>query len=697
MEVDAADLDLDNSSSEELFVFHESVSTLQNIASHTVALQLWHHYLSRAKCCGKIQEKTYDFFIKVFNLGGDYRRESKKLAELLRTPRGIEEMLKESLKKIDCETSQWVNHFNCSIFRDGMSRYCPSNFDPNLIVWHQNDKIDYRKSAAKMLIEGKLNVEQKFVLMCAYGMATELYRFPINLLSEYFCLLGISDSNLIAAYWISYHKPDLCEIWLGMPDVFRPEDTSIHVTMAIECAKWSLPHAFEHFWSRLNDNEQTSVAVRILPEGWKVVKIMLSTMSYFRQLQLVDQIPAELMRTFFIRHDPAEFYRPVSDNVRIVWTLVKDRITEQQFVQFLKEVCYDDDAMVCEEYMILLIKIWDTASDRLKRHIVENHPDVLFISFMLCDEYSPSSYKFFMKFLPLVNEHTRKELYLDLNVHDIASKCDIDILNLCLPEEADQLQLKNRIMESPDMVDYCAALLHDKKFDEVITVATFFSRNAHDAREFFKKALESDRINDNSFILEYESWNKLSNFIDKVFTNDLSTVSRLKKRLVSSHSARVIYCWDKKENVDALVQITEQVFSPEEMKSFKQTLLEHFQKEISSPKRWHLFKGKCFNTFVSWCSGDENKIVDLKNIVPIDAFFDEIFRTICSSPDNDPQNLLNKLDEFLRYVCVSDEEVELLKIRKYHDRDRYWIREVDRVFDSLTRRMIFNWFRSVKN
>ncbi|XP_065214491.1 uncharacterized protein LOC135841455 [Planococcus citri] len=689
MEVDdAGDLEHDNPP-ERLFVFHESVPTLQHIASHTVVLQLWYHYLSRAKC-RKIPENTYDFFRTVFNLDEDYEGESGKLIELLKTPRRIEETLKKSLKMICNETQLWISHFKYDIFRDRIRRYCPSNFDLNLIIWRQNDEIDYKRSASNMLMEGKLNAEQKFVLICSYGMANELARFPINSLPEYFCLLGISD--LIVAYWIACYRHDLHEMWFRMPGVIRPEDASIHVTMAVASANQALPYAFEHFWSQLNEDEQISVAADILPESWESVKIMLTTMSSFQQFQLVNQIPVELMSAFFIDENSAQFCRPMPESVLIVWTVVKDRITEQQFVQYLENVCAN--AMGCEEYMIILIEVWHTAPDRLKRHIVENRADILFNSFMHCREYSPSSYEFFMKFLPLVNEHTRRELYLALDMSIIASKCDINILNLCIPDEADQLQLVNRIKESRDMVDYCAGLLYDKKFDEVIAIVTFFLGNAHDAREFFKKILESDYIYDESFILEYESWNKLNNFIETVLTGDFSTISSLKKQVVSSFSGRAVHYWDEIENFNVLVKITEQVFSPGEMKSVKQTLLEHFQKKISSPNYWHLFKENCFNTFVSWCLGSENQIVDFKGIVPIDEFFNEIFRDICSSPDNNPQNLLNKLDEFLRYVYVSDEEVELVKIRKYYERDRYWIREVERIFGFETRRMILNWFLS---
>ncbi|XP_065212311.1 uncharacterized protein LOC135839954 isoform X2 [Planococcus citri] len=692
MEVDASDLELDNSSEEELFVFNKSVSTLQDIASHAVALQLWHHYLSRAKC-GKIQKKTYNLFRTVFNLNEEYERESVESAELLKTPKRIEEMLKKSLRKICYETKEWINLIYYRIFSDGMRRYCPSNFDPNRIVWRQNDEIDYKMSASNILTEEKLNAEQKFIVMCAYGMSKELESFPMNSLPEFFCLLGIS--NLKVAYWISYHRHDLREIWVRIPDVIRPEDPSIHVTMAMECANRFFPYAFEYFWSRLNEDERTLVAGRILPQCWKLLKIMLSTMPSFQQLQLVDQIPVELLSTFFISNDDeVKFCRPVPENVLIVWTLVKDRITEQQFDQFLENVC--DVSMKCEEYMTVLIKVWDTASDRLKRHIVENRADILFNSFMRCDGYSPSSYKFFMKFLPLVNEHTRKELYLDLHEYEIASKFDIDILNLCLPEEVDQLQLRIRMMDSGEVLDYCAELLKDEKFDEAIAKVTLFSRNPHDVRKFLKEVLESSGFFGSKFITEYETWNKLSNFIDSVFANDFSTISMLKKRLVSSLSFIEVYYWNKKKNVEALVQITEQVFSPEEMKSFKKTLLEDFQKQISSPRCWPFYKGRCFNAFVSWCSSDENQIVDFKSIIRIDAFFDETFRDICSTPDKNPEYWLHTLDEFLRYVCVSNEEVKLLKIRKYYERDQYWIRQVDQIFGWATRRQILDWFRSDK-
>ncbi|XP_065211745.1 uncharacterized protein LOC135839588 isoform X1 [Planococcus citri] len=702
MEVAYGDLDMDNSS-EKLFVFHESVSTLQEIASHKVALQLWHHYITRAKS-EEIKEETNDFYRTVFNLDADYESETKKLAELLKAPRCIEKMLKKSVKKTCTETRQWICHFKSKIFTDGMSRYCPSNFDLNHIVWRPNGKIDYKKSASKVLTEGKLNAEQKFVIMGSFGMATKLERFPMNSLPEYFCLLGITDLKI--AFWICYHRHDLLKIWLKMPSMIRPEDTSINVTMAMKSVESCLPYAFEYFWNRLSEAEQLAFALRILPQlSWhaesrEIQKIMLSTMTSFQQLQLVDQIPLELMANFSITGYSAEYCTP--ENVFIIWTRIKDRITEQQFVKFLEEVLMERDMMNSEKYMVMLNNVWDTASGRLKRYVVENHGFLIFAAFMFCDPCPPSSYRLFKKFLPLMNEHARKDHIWSFSYSDsnrIARRRDTDILNLCIPKESDQLELKDIVMDSSGMIDYCANTLHYLEFDEVINAVAFFSRNDRDSRKFFKKLLESEELElyAETFIMDYENWIRFSNFINAVFRNYSSTISRLKKQLVSSFSARAVHCWDKKENFNVLVKITEQVFSTEEMKTFKRTLLEHFQKTISSEQNWSRFEGKCFNTFISWCSEDESRIIDLKDIVPIDAFFDDTFRTICSSSNENFKISLKQLDNFLKYVCVSDEEVELVKIRKYFEHDQYWIRRVEQIFPDDTRRSISNWFLSVKN
>ncbi|XP_065214007.1 uncharacterized protein LOC135841121 isoform X2 [Planococcus citri] len=678
MEVDAADLDLDNSS-EKLFVFHESVSTLQYIASHKVALQLWHHRLSRAKC-GKIPERTYDFL------------ESEKLAELLKTPQRIEEMLKKSLGKIGLETSRWISDFECKIFTGQISRYCPGNLDQSLIVWGQNGNIDGKRSASKMIIYGKLNAEQKFILMCAYGINQELEIFPMNSIPEFFQWLGISDLKI--AYWISYHRHNLRDVWLKMPGVIRAEH-SLNVTMAMEYGyrrnrgSSILPHVFEHFWNRLSEAEQLAVALRILPgsQSRKIQKIILSTMSPFQQRQLVDQIPLELMAQFCGRCDMPE-------NAFIIWTRIKDRITEQQFVRFLKMIF--DRAVYFEKSFVLLTNVWNTASDRLKRHIADSNPDIILSPFMAYYQVpSPSIYRFVMKFLSLMKEHTRKQMIFSINKINIARVQDIDFLNLCLPEEADQWRFKNRIMESVTMTRYCARALYRLEFDDVINTVAFFSRNTHDIGEFFKKLLEADELNALIFILDYENWNKFCNFIDTVFNNYVSIIPELKKQIVSRFSARAVHCYnDEEENFNALVKITEQVFSSEEMKTFKLTMLEHFQKKVSSIVYWFQFEGKCYNALVTWCSDDESRIIDFRDVVPIDAFFDEILRTICSTVDRNPEFEMKTLDRYLRNFCSSDEEIKLLKIRKYYERDGYWIGEVNRTFRREIQLAIFDWFCS---
>ncbi|XP_065214008.1 uncharacterized protein LOC135841121 isoform X3 [Planococcus citri] len=670
MEVVNVDLDLDN---ERLFVFHESVSTLQHIASHTVVLQL----------CDT-----------VLNLDQSYESESKKLVELLKTPKSIEEILKSSLKNIHSQIGRWIHHFEYDIFTctSRIYRYRLKNFQLNHVVWHQDYKIDYKKSASKMITEGTLDAEQKFILMCAYGMNQELERFPMDSLPMLFCLRGISE--FIVAYWISYHRNDLREVWLRMPDVIRPEDASINVTMAVEYAKRSLPYAFEYFWNCLNEDEQMSVAVRILPHQWfEILKIVLSTMSPFQQCQLIDRIAIKLLMYFCSCR--------MLKYAFIIWTRIQHTITELQFGEFLKTVVRD--AMYSEESMVMLTNVWDTASDHLKKHIIEINPGIIFSPFMTSHRFyevpSPSMYRFFMKFLPLVNEDNRKNLIFSLNVEFLLDRRpDVEILKLCLPKESDLLQFKNRILESPIVVDHYAewvssALLDNTEFDEAITMVEFYSQNARVAYKFYKKLLKSERFSPLSFILDYEKWNKLSDFIDAVFTNyDLSTVSRLKKRLLSSFSVRAVHYWNEEKYVGALVQISEQVFPTDELKPFKQTLLKHFQEMISSRTSWRDFEGKCFNTFVSWCLDEESRIIEFKSIVPIDAFFDNTFRTICSSVDNNPGKLLYELNDFLRYFCTNNEEVELVKIRKYYESDQYWIRKVEQNFVGDVRRRIVNWF-----
>ncbi|XP_065214009.1 uncharacterized protein LOC135841121 isoform X4 [Planococcus citri] len=423
----------------------------------------------------------------------------------------------------------------------------------------------------------------------------------------------------------------------------------------------------------------------------EIQKIILSKMSPFQQRQLVDRIPPAIMAPFCSCCDMPE-------TAFIIWTRIKDRITEQQFVRFLEMVFYR--AMCSEKSFVMLTNVWDTASDRLKRHIAENNPDIILGAFISYKEVpSPSIYRFVMEFLPLVNKHTRKEIIFSKTKITFARAQDIDFLNLCLPEEADQLRLKNQIMESDCMVRYCAKTLNCLEFDDVINTMAFFSQNTRDSGELFMKLLESEELDAQTFILDYENWNKLSNFIDSVFTNYVSIIPELKKQIVSCFSAHVVHCYsDEEENLNVLVKITEQVFSSEEMKTFKQIMSEHFQKMISSPKDWFYFEGKCYNALVMWCSDDESRIVDFKSIVPIDAFFDEIFRSICSSADINPELKLEELDQYLRNFCSSDEEIKLLKIRKYYERNGYWIGEVNRTF--LHRKIqvaVSDWFCSSEN
>ncbi|XP_065212594.1 uncharacterized protein LOC135840151 isoform X1 [Planococcus citri] len=684
-------LDPDHSP-ERLFIFHECMPALRNIVSHELALKLWTDYISRLST-----RKPRKEIRSILHLSSEAYANSvlelKELVKSLKTPASIEEMLLDSLVQIRIEVANWINHLEIEIFKKEWRKYCPSYFDPKLVVWHQNGEINYKRSAIEMIYEGELNAAQRFIIKCSYGMGEEIEGFPVYLLPGDF--LNVSFFDYEIRYWIHRLNGDNCTALQRFASALRGGDIRIERVMTKLCSIKSLPYAFEYFWNRLNEDEQISEAVEVLSESCMFQKMILSSMSFHQQRQLVDKIGVKLMKNFC-------YGLNMPENAFTIWTLIRDRITEQEFAELITDVFVR--SMYSEDCMIMLNSVWDTASDQLRRYVAENNAKTIFASFCCDSEYSPSSYGFFIKFMSMVKKATRKRLFLSEDALMLIESVDdhnimTNILNVCVPENADLLKFQKNVMKSSVMEKYCVELLNDSEFDKVIDVVMFYSPSVRLTQELVRNILHSNLLRKEIFVLDHEKWNKLSQIIDKAFPNDLQATSKLKKDLITSFSADAVHCWNQSDKFNELVKVTEQVYSSDdEIKVFKKTLLKHFRIMISSKQFWRRFEGKCFSTFVSWCSTDENnKDIDFKKIIPIDSFFDDKFGNICAwyvlnRETYEPEYLLNELDELVGYFCASKEEVKMFKIRKLKKYDLYWLREVWMNSDDRAWIKILSWF-----
>ncbi|KAL6953386.1 hypothetical protein U1Q18_051799 [Sarracenia purpurea var. burkii] len=506
-------------------------------------------------------------------------------------------------------------------------------------------------------------------------MADDIKRFPMSTLPDYFHRRGFFDFEI--SYWIPHFRIEVTTLLLELVSVVSgEEDTKIDVIMASLCANRSYPFAFEYFWNRLDEADQISVALRVLPQTWQLQKTILSKMSLYQQRELMSEIPIALMENFLIKLDMPEYaYK--------VWLRVKDEIIQGEFAYFVRQVY--DQSISSENCICVLIDIWDTASDRLKNYAAQTQVGNIFDAFLFNEQRTQSSSKFLCRFLSLTSARTRKQLILD-DADLLAKYIDnpnfmVDILELCLPNDSEKMEFKNFVMESFIMRENCVKLINALEFDKLNQKLAFYSSNDSLTRELMRELLKSQEIDANIFMLDYDKWNKLSNFILEIFTNDSSTGSELKKHLISSFSYHAIYYWNKSDDFNEMVKVVEQELSPLELESYKQTVLKHFQKVLSRLSNFGVISMQIVsNTFVSWCLGDEKKVLDFKMLIPVDKVFDDVFGSIrgwyeINRTEYEPHHLLNELNAFLRCFCVGREEIKEYKIRKFNELNECLFRE----------------------
>ncbi|XP_065206864.1 uncharacterized protein LOC135836156 isoform X1 [Planococcus citri] len=657
----------------EKIVFYTPMPTLVQLASLEVALKIWYSRYSHsvkndlAANCPRFDS----------SLDHDQVHE---VVETLKIPRSIEKVVEHSLHEIHNEYVEFYRNFilDNETFSDTFKKHQIKRLNANWLVWCGNGKIDYKKTALKMVNAAELSDMQKFLIMCKYCLETELESVSSDVISKFPTERGNFGLNSLAFYWI-------CRLKNELHRVASRRSPSVDYSMAKKCGRHNLV-AFEYFLNRLVGNDRIEIAVYKFENSesrhvYEFQPIILSKMSYFEQNELFSRIPVSIIMNFYNLNMP--------ELALSIWMRHKDHMSVNDFAKLIKTLF--SNTVSCEKDTRLFGDVWNTAPSHFRSHIIESGRNHIFQAFLQNVRHSSNSFEFLYEFLKLLQIHCREEALRkytkDLTIYFADSPLMIDVIQLCLPDINERLKLQHEVMGLSQTFERSVNLVNQMNFENLRLMLEIYSPNIDFRREFVTRLLKSRSIKTHIFITNRRKWNELHEFISNIFLNDeddqvlqTTVILNIEKKFVEFFSIFNKYPWNDDGCVDDASQIVEQLLMPEELTLFKRRLLNCFRNNIQSTSYWKTCKESSIDKFASWCLADigdgDDKIKQFKSVFSIDDAFDRMIREVYDSyigsvRKHVDDDLIDALNKCLKWYFTDDQVAKNYKIRRMVEFDKH--------------------------
>ncbi|XP_065219367.1 uncharacterized protein LOC135844910 [Planococcus citri] len=594
---------------EDRYVYLYDVPSLQEIASHEVVRKIW---LSNLSTNHPIKEKATNIirFSEFLGYCDEYgwQQQIKQMINNSNVSRCVE-TLGNCFENFYEEIKRWVMHLLKMVFRHTCLRGSHEMYgiDPKWCVWSANGKIDYEKSARKILDIGGLTDLHRFLIMCEYCMEDEIKKFSLDLLPLEFVEKVNFNAHCSSFYWICFLKNELHKMPVENPIL------ADHGRWCVEYSDCRFSQKF--FWYRLSNDDQVNVVIDWIRNGLRhsldctFFKQILSAMSWFQQKQLLSEL-SEMSDKIII------CFATRSRESRIVlwmWKHFKGKMDVEQFPKFF---C---DAMCNGTPTLTLIEIWETASDHQRNYFILNMSDEFISSYIKGRVSTPGC---------MENEilRTRRNLMLQKTTQDVVPWHDLYLLNnvgLLLdsrrrtPCSDEQLMLMKLVIDFLRFSTYLKrtfATRNLKTFDNELKAYLLHEDAARLYERLYKPHIPFRGSDEIRLITNLNLWNEFCNFNEEAFGDDVEGALQLKRRLVSplGFAADDPQCYfNLRRGFDDLVKIVETTYQNDELKRVKRIFSQHF---FCAKLIWFFvnFDQKFNSKFELWC--DPNSIEEDKSL-----------------------------------------------------------------------------------
>ncbi|XP_065213361.1 uncharacterized protein LOC135840663 [Planococcus citri] len=178
-------------------LFSRKVPTLQDLIIDQMARRLWHDemilkrksvkstcsYHGNSKDSETSMDITFDStnpLFRILKIGQKITSDETKPANSICIPAKIEYMIKQRVLKVETEIKKWLQYHREEVFKGPIYHNHQINIlnrlDFNEITYDNNCRINYKKTALKMLDCKKFSAIDKFMIASAYCFGYEIAR-----------------------------------------------------------------------------------------------------------------------------------------------------------------------------------------------------------------------------------------------------------------------------------------------------------------------------------------------------------------------------------------------------------------------------------------------------------------------------------------------------------------------------------------
>ncbi|XP_065219915.1 uncharacterized protein LOC135845352 [Planococcus citri] len=688
------DLQVQNETSSDDFVLHPRLPSLQEMAYNQIAIAVWYGYSRTASRRRYYEQYRYSDYL------WNNKLELMDCDELIKTltmPRFMKKILKKYLKKVREETLSCTIFFKYELLSENLEEHRIAQVDWKYFVWCPEGRINYKSTAIKMLHSDVLTKVQKFVIVSNFCLENEIKIFHLNRRPmKNFIRKVNQDIDPLLFYWICYLKNELHTItpvsFLRSYD-YRDGENMIYKNK-------NHREAFDYFWNGLSAEHRVSfISDRLRTfensfwnDSW------FYEMSHDQLTNLLLRQPVAVILVFIKEIEMPEW-------AIMAWMRCKNTISNEQFVKLLGSIFnrQDINPILRQEYkMSVLLEIWNTASDQQKNYAArQTQLEETLVRRILYyqKKLEPSCFEFLLKFLSLKSVDFRKNLILKGNpsfIYFFDFNVVHEIFELCLPNFHGKVEFKNERIKCTIHSYFCKILYTVEDYDELNRRLLHSIQNLNiplkDTLEKFIEPLiaANKREYQTHYLLngnDISDFLKLSEFINKILQENVSTVLKMKESYFSSFSANSEpYEWYG--SLSELSKLTEQEFVHERLQVLKHRLAKILQ--TTRIKQWvsYVRNYEMFTHIFSRCfENEEEMFLRVKRCIPIKNIICEYLGRIGSQVA-----YLNNLERFLDwYFFGAEEEMISFKLSLLNDPEIDKALEPVQKYDEQFRRKFLQW------
>ncbi|XP_065208954.1 uncharacterized protein LOC135837564 [Planococcus citri] len=639
------------------FLFMNTPSSLQMLASTKVALMLW-----QRRCAAS--SLSYE------DLGMHWWDKPIFSCEeilIVRIPSRIKSQIDDRIKTFGKELLKW-KRLHYDVFKDEETYFSKCI---QYIVLDFSGTIDYKATALTILNSGEFADVENYRMACPYCLEDQVRRF--------WPLVSTEDVN---------DRYDTCNLpyWNGVMEsgensiIDGPTEPFIERWMEL-ANRGEDRAAFEHFYYQMLPDYmyETGEHPSIFDLEHYKCRAAIRSLPVLNRIQVEEVFKGKASAMFGILamdHD-----QRFLQFARQSWNLVRHLILDDEprffsVLYILWKIAFCPDSFMrtshtrCDEINELLVEIWSDASDELKA-AVSDYYIYEFFERDNFDVYRMSSnchshghdMKFMIDLLNISQDVDKVSLWRR-NWRGFALRAKVldfeQLMSFCLVNNEDEVKFyKNSLLDFEDLFH---DLIGNGFYSDLRDYLYFCSNDAKHFQLSGKNELESNpyailRHDDHQFA-------KFEWFIGELFSNETKDVDEFKVQLISSaESLRCLLeaCNDRKiRSNDFSTLIARFVTEEDEYNLLKRKLLEH----------WRSYPMNCSHggrivffdewiEFLEWCIPDPEEHSAFKQSFKVDEIFIELLSdnaTRWSSPD---KIFLNK---FLRWYFGNEEDSKNFKL-----------------------------------